>query len=41
MSEQLEAAEAVLATIQAGRTRLAVMAHRALPFDRTLALALA
>jgi len=38
MSEQLEAAEALLATIQAGRTRLAVMAHRALPVGRALKL---
>ena len=38
MSEQLQAAEAVLATLQAGRTRLAVIAHHALPFGRPLAL---
>lgn len=41
MSEQLEAAEALLATVQAGRARLAMLAHRALPFDRALQLEIA
>ena len=41
MSEQLEAAEALLATVQAGRARLALLAHRALPFDRALQLEIA
>ena len=30
MSEQLEAAEALLATVQAGRARLAMLAHLSL-----------
>lgn len=41
MSEQLEAAEALLATVQAGRARLALLAHRALPFDRALQMEIA
>ncbi|MEC8423280.1 MAG: hypothetical protein VX000_05855, partial [Myxococcota bacterium] len=41
MSGQLEAAEALLATVQAGRSRLSAIAHRALPFSRALQLEVA
>jgi hypothetical protein len=41
MSEQLEAAEALLATVQAARTRVALLTHRALPFRAALDLEIA
>lgn len=41
MSERIEATEALLATIQAGRARVTALSHRALPFDASLRVALA